>query len=80
MFVTWLCNKILQIEQKYSHDFPENAMAFAGTITKLLHIETDTDISKEICELTRLTDGLKQVKILKDDFRIYVPLQKYLEV
>lgn len=55
-------------------------MAFAGTITKLLHMETDFDISKEIFELTRLTDGLNQVKILKDDFSIYVPLQKYLEV
>lgn len=79
-FVKWLCSKILQIEQSYPQDFPENAIVFANTVTKLLKIEADCDISKEICELTNLTDGLKQVQILKHGFRINVPLQKYLEV
>lgn len=80
IFVKWLYTKILQIQQIYSQEFPENAINFASTITKMLRIDTDTDISKEINELTVLKDGLKQLKILRDDFRIILPLQDYLEV
>lgn len=80
VFVKWLCNKILQIEVRYAPGFPDNAIAFANKVTKMLRIESDTDISEDIFELTLLIDGLKQIKILKEEFRINVPLQNYLEV
>lgn len=68
------------MEQYYAHDFPENALAFANVFMLLLKLETDSDISKEITDLTALTDGLKQLKVLKNKFRIRVPLKEYLEV
>lgn len=80
VFVQWLCRTILHMENKYSQGFPENAIAFTDTVTTLLKVESDCDISKEINELATLCDGLKQLKILKDDFGISVALRDYLKV
>lgn len=80
LFIRWLYNQIFHIEKLGTQDFPENMITFTNTVTKLLRTDSDSDISKEIQELTVLSDGLKQLRILKEDFRIRVPLEKYLEV
>lgn len=80
IFVKWLHNTILQMKENYSQDFPENAITFVDIVTKLLKIEGNCFISNEVENLTVLTDGLKQLNILKNDFRIVLPLQDYLKV
>lgn len=80
VFVKWLYKKILQINEHYPQDFPENAIAFANTVSKLLEVENEYSTLREIDDLTIITKGLKQLQILKEVFKIEMSLQSYLEV
>lgn len=80
IFINWICTKISYIEKNYAQDFPYNAINFVKSITKILTTVCTTSISNEISKLATITEGLEQIKILKDEFKIIVPLETYLEV
>lgn len=80
LFVSWLCNRIILIEQKYALHFPENAIKFTNMVVKLLQVQSDVLDTNIINELTNLSTALKHLQVLKNNFKIVVPLEEYLKV
>ncbi|XP_023312485.1 kinetochore-associated protein 1-like [Anoplophora glabripennis] len=87
IFVKWLRNRILQLEKRDSFNFPENGLKFAEYILKLLKVEEGSYIffqrqcmlHKEVLNgLVALTEALRGLQLLKNNFRINISLSEYM--
>lgn len=85
--VKWTHNRILFLEHRCKTEFPDNAIAFAEYVIKLMKID-ENDFFNGVCryprdslvELSGLMTALKTAKDLKDNFSIQVPILGFLEV
>lgn len=89
IFVKWLKTRILHLEKRDSHNFPENGIKFAEFVLKLLKVEDDGHIyfqrqctlNKEVLsDLAVLMESLRGLQLLKNNFRINISLSEYLMV
>lgn len=79
-FSKWLCSRVFYIEEKHSLNFPENSIKFTNTIVKLLKVQCDAINGAVVDDLTNLSNALRQLQILKNNFKISVPLKEYMKV
>lgn len=77
------------MEKRDSNNFPENGIALAESIVKLMRVDNSSCISfqryralnKEgIDQLASLMEGLQTLQKLKKDYKVNIPLAEYLQV
>ncbi|GJQ66621.1 hypothetical protein Trydic_g4593 [Trypoxylus dichotomus] len=87
LFVEYLKRKVCSIEQENFNEFPENAIKFIDSTLRLmkgecgsLNFQHQNTVHQEAMnDLANLIKALKTVDLLKNSYRIMVPLKEYLK-